>query len=65
VRRAAREVGSSLGEVQMDTLRLRLLKVAAHVTQSVRRILVRLPRAFPFADVFASIAQALMSPAPT
>jgi len=64
VRRAARAVGSSLGDVQMDTLRLRLLKVAAHVTQSVRRILVRLPRAFPFADVFAAIANALMSPAP-
>ena len=64
VRRAAREVGSSLGNVQMDTLRLRLLKVAAHVTQSVRRILVRLPRAFPFADVFAAVAAKLMPPAP-
>jgi hypothetical protein len=48
----------------MDTLRLRLLKVAAHVTHSVRRILVRLPRAFPFADAFAAIAHALTSPAP-
>jgi hypothetical protein len=65
VRRAAREVGSSLANVQMDTLRLRLFKVAAHVSQSLRRILIRLPRAFPFADAFAAIAGALAPPALT
>jgi hypothetical protein len=63
VRRTARAVGSALGQVQMDTLRLRLLKVAAHVTQSVRRIVVRLPKAFPLADAFAAIARGLV-PAP-
>jgi len=63
VRRTARELGSPLGQVQMDTLRLRLLKVAAHVTQSVRRIVVRLPQAFPLADSFAAVARALI-PAP-
>lgn len=49
----------TLAAVQMDTLRLRLLKVAAHVTQSSRRVLVRLPRAFPLAAVFCAIARAL------
>lgn len=63
VRCVAREQGSVLGHVQMDTLRLRLLKVAAHVTQSVRRIVVRLPKAFPLAVTFDAIARALI-PAP-
>jgi hypothetical protein len=44
---------------QMDTLRTRLLKVAAYVTSSVRRVLIRLPRAFPLADVFFALAREL------
>jgi Transposase DDE domain group 1 len=48
-----------LATAQMDTLRLRLLKVAAHVTASVRRVLVRLPRAFPLAHVFFAVARDL------
>lgn len=60
VRRAARVAGEpQIAEMQFDTLRLRLLKVAAHVTQSARRILVRLPRVFPLAGAFAAIAAAL------
>ena len=63
LRLAAKTVGSELGSAQMDTLRLRLIKVAAQVTQSVRRILIRLPRSFPLTDLFAAIAGTLM-PAP-
>ena len=48
-----------LGVAQMDTLRLRLLKVAAHVVSSVRRVLVRLPRSFPLAEVFVAVARDL------
>lgn len=48
-----------LATAQMDTLRLRLLKVAAHVTSSVRRILIRLPRAFPLAHIFFAVARDL------
>jgi hypothetical protein len=48
-----------LATVQMDTLRLRLLKVAAIVVSSVRRVLVRLPRSFPLADAFFATARAL------
>jgi len=51
----------SLATVQMDTLRLRLLKVAATVKLSARRILVRLPRAFPLAATFAAISGALVT----
>jgi hypothetical protein len=59
LRNVAAVVAPALGRVQMDTLRLRLLKVAAHVTSSVRRILVRFPRAFPLADAFNAIARHL------
>lgn len=45
-----------LATAQMDTLRLRLLKVAAHITSSVRRVLIRLPRAFLLAHVFFAVA---------
>jgi hypothetical protein len=48
-----------LATAQMDTLRLRLLKVAAVVVTSVRRALVRLPRSFPLAAMFYAIARAL------
>jgi Transposase DDE domain group 1 len=57
---------AELGKAQFDTLRLRLLKVAALVCQSLRRILIRLPKAFPFATVFRDLAARLdLAPAPT
>lgn len=65
VRTAAKAVDTDLGRTQFDTLRLRLLKVAAHVTQSARRILVRLPSAFPYADAFVAVARYLAPPTPT
>jgi Transposase DDE domain group 1 len=52
-------VAPELGRAQFDTIRLRLLKVAAHVRQSVRRIAVALPSAFGLADVFAKLAARL------
>jgi len=64
LRVVAKTIVPELGRAQFDTLRLRLLKVAAHVTQSVRRILVGLPRVFPLAHVFAQIAFRLR-PAPS
>jgi hypothetical protein len=48
-----------LATAQMDTLRLRLLKVAAYVSSSVRRVLVRLPAAFPLAAIFFAVAREL------
>jgi hypothetical protein len=51
-----------LGRAQFDTLRLRILKVAALVKQSARRIHVRLPLAFPFAKIFRALASALDPP---
>jgi len=48
-----------LGRAQFDTLRLQLLKVAALVSQSTRRLLVRLPSAFAFARLFRQLATML------
>ena len=48
-----------LGVAQMDRIRLRFLKVAALVTSSVRRVLVRLPKAFPLATIFLAVATKL------
>jgi hypothetical protein len=60
IRTAAATVAPDLATKQFDTLRLRLLKVAAHVTQSARRILVRLPRVFPLAEAFCRISHFLV-----
>jgi hypothetical protein len=60
VRERAAQVSPSLGHRQFDTLRLRLLKVAAIVSESMRRILVRLPRAYPLQHVFGG----MLAPAP-
>jgi DDE family transposase len=48
-----------LGRAQFDTFRLQLLKVAALVSQSTRRLLVRLPAAFPLAHLFRQLATTL------
>jgi hypothetical protein len=62
LRAQAGAAAPGLSTIQMDTLRLRLLKVAALVTQSARRILVRLPCVFPLAAVFCAISRALATP---
>jgi len=59
LRNTVASVEPTLCRVQMDTLRLRLLKVAALVVRSVRRVIVRLPRAFPLAAAFALVAAKL------
>jgi hypothetical protein len=59
LRITAGSVEPALRRVQMDTLRSRLLKVAALVVTSVRRVVVRLPRAFPFAAAFTALARHL------
>ena len=46
--------GTSLARATAGTIRKRLLKIAAHVEVSVRRIRVRLASACPMAEVFAA-----------
>lgn len=62
LRTLAGEVSAELARLQFDTLRLKLLKVAATVSQSVRRILVRLPRAFPLAAPFREVLRRAGAP---
>ncbi len=64
LRQEVAEVSPQLGRSQMDTLRLRLLKVAAIVTQSVRRILLRLPAVFPLRATFRALLRRLNAPRP-
>ncbi len=51
-------------QMQFDTLRIRLLKVAAIITQSARRIWVRLPESFPAREMFLGAAAWITSLAP-
>ena len=51
--------GSALARATLGTVRLRLLKVAAQVTVSVRRVHVQLCSAFPLQALFARCQQRL------
>jgi hypothetical protein len=58
--------GTELQGAQAGTLRLRLLKVAALVRVSVRRVVLSLSAAAPVRDLFARIAEQLRAvPAPS
>ncbi len=46
--------GTELAMATVDTLRLKLLKIAARVVQSVRRILFAMPRAYPYQRLIAT-----------
>ena len=59
LRRVVVRVAPCFGRRQFDTLRLLLLKVAALVGQSVRRVTLQLPAAFPMAQVFVAVARAI------
>jgi len=48
--------GTEYARAQVSTLRLRLLKVGARVRESVRRVLVQLPSAYPGMNLWARIA---------
>jgi len=50
--------GTELACAQVETLRLRLLKVGARVVESVRRVWVHLPSAYPWAYLWPTLARA-------
>ena len=56
--------GTELARATAGTLRLKLLKVAAQVTVSVRRVYVRLCSAYPYPDLFRLCHARLMQLAP-
>ena len=46
--------GTPMAQATVGTIRVRLLKVAAHIAVSVRRVYIRLASAFPHQDVFTA-----------
>jgi hypothetical protein len=52
-------VGTVWAHAQVNTIRLRLLKIAAEVRLSARRISLRYPRAYPWKALFATAWSAL------
>jgi len=50
--------GTDLARAQVSTLRLRLLKVGARIRESVRRVWVQLPSAYPWAHLWPRLARA-------
>lgn len=64
LRRVVVRVAPTFGRRQLDTLRLLLLKVAALVGQSVRRVTFQLPVGFPMAEVFVAVARAIGATSP-
>jgi hypothetical protein len=51
-----------LARAHVNTLRICLIKIGAHVEVSVRRILVHLPRSFAFLDVWRRVAAVAARP---
>ena len=51
--------GTEWAQAQADTIRLRLLKIAAQVRITARRIWVRYSRAYPWQNIFAAACTAL------
>ena len=56
--------GTDLARATVGTIRLRLLKIAAQVSVSVRRVYVRLSSAYPLSDLFRLCHQRVMALAP-
>ena len=54
--------GTALATAHVDTLRIKLLKVAAVVTRNTRRIRLYLASNWPSADIFAHVMGQLRSP---
>ncbi|MBV8846134.1 MAG: transposase [Bryobacterales bacterium] len=50
---------TELAAAQAATIRLRLLKVAALVRVTVRKVWISLPRSYPWPELFAQVHQAL------
>ena len=56
--------GTHLAKATVGTIRLKLLKVAAAVSVSVRRIYVQMPSAYPYQQIFARCHRRLMALVP-
>jgi hypothetical protein len=50
---------TELAQAQVDTIRLKLLKIGARVVSSVRRVVIHLAQGYPLKDLFARILSRL------
>ena len=57
-------VGTELAQAQVGTIRLRLLKVAARVLVSARRVVFHLASGYPYQELFDLVRERLMIPRP-
>jgi len=57
--------GTELAQATVGSVRLKLLKVAAQVTVSVRRVYVQLSSSYPFGQLFRLCHRRLMQAATT
>ena len=55
--------GTELAEAQVGTIRLKLLKVAALVVVSARRVVFHLASSYPYAERFRAVFERVMSAA--
>ena len=51
--------GTELAQAQVDTIRLKLLKIGARVVRSVRRIVLHLASGYPLAELLAGVLRRL------
>jgi Transposase DDE domain group 1 len=54
--------GTDLAKAQVGTIRLKLLKVAARVVTSARRVVFHLAGSYPYAERFRAVLERVMSP---
>lgn len=54
--------GTEMAKAQVNTIRLKLFKIAAQVTVSVRRVTFRLASSYPYQALLRSIMRALLRP---
>ncbi len=52
--------GTEWAQAQVDTIRLRLLKIGTVVRVSVRRVLLQFSSAYPWQAIFAQVYRALL-----
>ena len=54
--------GTALAKAQCDTIRLKLLKLAAHVKVTVRNVWVSFSQSYPYPDLFTEVHYRLRAP---
>ena len=54
--------GTKYAQAQADTLRLKLVKVAARVRVTARRVVFHLASSYPLRDLFSTLCQQLLQP---